>query len=55
VEDLASERVDHAHRTLAYRAHDRVLYAAAVDELADQHALVNEIDRCAIEDQLATV
>src|SRR5207249_11261206 len=44
MEYLAAEGVDHADGAVPDRPHDRVVEPALVDQLADQHALVDEVD-----------
>jgi hypothetical protein len=43
-QDFAPERVHHAHRPVAHRPHDGVVDPAALDQLADEHPLVDERD-----------
>src|SRR5207237_717154 len=45
VQYLAAERVHHAHCAVAHRTYDRMIDATALDELADQYTLVDQVDR----------
>ena len=44
MEDLAAERVGHAHRAVTHRPHNGVVQAAPRHQLGDQHPLVDQID-----------
>src|SRR5688572_3389963 len=52
VENLAGERIHHADGALTHCADDGVVRSAPLDELADEHSLVNEVDRRPVERQL---
>ena len=44
MQDFTTEWIDHTDRSIAYSAHNRVIHAAAFDQFADEHALVNKCD-----------
>src|SRR5947208_4700016 len=44
MQDFTAEWIDHTDRSIAYSAHNRVIHAAAFDQFADEHALVNKCD-----------
>src|SRR5260370_17560981 len=44
MQDLAAEGIDHAHRAVAYRAHNGLIEASAFDQFTDQHALIDQGD-----------
>src|SRR5437764_1065700 len=44
MQDFTTEWIDHTDRSIAYSAHNRVIHAAAFDQFADKHALVNKCD-----------
>ena len=53
VEQLATKWIDHAHRARFHRADHRVVAATPVHELADEDALVDQVDRLAVGHQPA--
>src|SRR5262245_48947120 len=44
VKDLACRRVDHTHTAIAYGAKNGVVDPAALDELCEQDAFVDDVD-----------
>src|SRR5712692_10552858 len=44
MQDFAAERVDHAYSAIAYCSHDWLIHAAAFDQFADEHTLIDQRD-----------